>query len=185
MSSVEDTEVFIPQQARVVTVPARLLPSSVTKKMPLSPAHSDRPATFISPVELRIKGTTRKPRPLTPGQFFLPVLTSNSEAFKILQDFLLSGQTSLQVSESSGARSAFCRRRNSIVLFNKQIFLIVRKAKEPDWPLEGQSTSLSKCEAPPLSSPVKTQDGGSAITEGRSKEDGREAEDDGVMECEA
>lgn len=91
MTSVEDAEVFIPQQARVVTVPVRSLPSSITKKMPLSPAHSDQPATFISPVELRIKGTTLKSRPLTPGQFLLPVLTSNCEAFKILRDFLLSG----------------------------------------------------------------------------------------------
>ncbi|XP_053360381.1 uncharacterized protein si:dkeyp-110g5.4 isoform X1 [Clarias gariepinus] len=172
MTSVEDAEVFIPQQARVVTVPVRSLPSSITKKMPLSPAHSDQPATFISPVELRIKGTTLKSRPLTPGQFLLPVLTSNCEAFKILRDFLLSGQTSLQVSKSPGAGSAFCRGRNSIVVFNKQIFLIVRKAKESK-----RSTALSECEAPPLSSPVKTRDGGSDIIE--------EQKDDGVMECEA
>ncbi|MCJ8734588.1 hypothetical protein PDJAM_G00237090 [Pangasius djambal] len=199
MSSAVDTEVFIPKQASVITVPVNSLPSSITKKISVSPGDSDRPATFISPVELRQKGTTQKPRPLTPGKFFLPVVTSNHEAFGMLRKFLQSGEISLQFSdENPRAGSAFSRRKNSIVLFDEQIFLVVRKAKASDWPLKQRSSAPSECEAPPLNPPVKTQDGGSDITEGRSNEGTRGAEDHGkyaekrsgdgrdvVMECDA
>ncbi|MCI4380478.1 hypothetical protein PGIGA_G00240440 [Pangasianodon gigas] len=199
MSSAVDTEVFIPEQASVITVPVNSLPSSITRKISVSPGDSDRPATFISPVELREKGTTLKPRPLTPGQFFLPVVTSNRKAFGMLRKFLQSGEISLQVAdENSRAGSAFSRRKNSIVLFDEQIFLIVRNAKASDWPVNQRSSTPSECEAPPLNSPVKMQDGGSDITEGRSNEGTRGAEDHGkyaekrsgderdvVMECDA
>ncbi|GAA6065063.1 uncharacterized protein si:dkeyp-110g5.4 isoform X5 [Tachysurus ichikawai] len=96
MMSVADTVVFIPEQACVLTVPVHSLPSSITKKMWVCPVQSDRPAVFISPVELREKGTTHKPSPLTPGQFFLPVVTSNYRAFRMLRDFLHSRENSLR-----------------------------------------------------------------------------------------
>ncbi|XP_047656162.1 uncharacterized protein si:dkeyp-110g5.4 isoform X2 [Tachysurus fulvidraco] len=95
MTSVADKVVFIPEQACVLTVPVHSLPSSITKKMWACPVRSDRPAVFISPVELREKGTAHEPSPLTPGQFFLPVMTSNSRAFRILRDFLHSPENSL------------------------------------------------------------------------------------------
>ncbi|XP_060788618.1 uncharacterized protein si:dkeyp-110g5.4 isoform X2 [Neoarius graeffei] len=172
----EDTEVFIPEQACVITVPVNSLPSSITKKISACPVQSDQPATFISPVLLREKGTTCKPRTLTSGQFFLPVVTSNRKAFKILRNFLHSGEDLLQFSDkNSRAGSTFSRRENSIILFKTQIFLIVRKAKAPDWPLEQQSSTPSECEAQPLKSPEQTH-GGSDLTERRSNEGPRGAE---------
>ncbi|KAI5625736.1 hypothetical protein C0J50_14701 [Silurus asotus] len=195
MPSSGDTEVFIPEQASVITVPACYLPSSITRKMSMCIVHSTCPATFISPVELRNKGTTETPRPLTPGQVLLPVVTSNQKAFRILKKFL-EGENSLQISdETSPAGSSFSRRSHSIVLFDKQIFLVVTKAKACDWSLKKKRNPTPyECEAPPLDSPVTTQDGGSDITDGRNKEgtcgaedDGKCAEkqdDDGLMECE-
>ncbi|XP_046726491.1 uncharacterized protein si:dkeyp-110g5.4 isoform X1 [Silurus meridionalis] len=198
MPSSGDTEVFIPEQASVITVPVCCLPSSITRKMSMCLVHSTCPATFISPVELRNKGTTETPRPLTPGQVLLPVVTSNQKAFRILQRFLHSGENSLQIpDETSPAGSSFSRRSHSIVLFDKQIFLVVTKAKACDWSLKKRNPTPYECEAPPLDSPVTTsslQDGGNDITDGRNKEGTCGAEDDekcaekqggdGLMECE-
>ncbi|XP_058246318.1 cilia- and flagella-associated protein 251 isoform X2 [Hemibagrus wyckioides] len=171
MSSVEETEVFIPEQACVLTVPVHSLPSSITKKMSACPVRSDHPAVFISPVELRDKGTTQEPSPLTPGQFFLPVVSYNSKAFRMLQNFLHSGENSLQCSgENSQASSAFSRRKNSIVLFDAKIFLIVRKSKAPDWLLEKLCPTPLECEAPPINS------NDDDITDGNRSEDGTGAE---------
>lgn len=179
MASVGDLEVFIPEHSCVITLPVRSLPSSIMRKMAVCPEDSERPAVFICPVELREKGATPRPRPLTPGQIQLPVVTSNHKAFRTLQNFMQSGESSLQFSaEMSHFAFHTLRNKNSIILFNSNTFLIEPKPKMPDWPSQKQSPSPLECEAPPPNTPVKTQNDDITERRRRRSKDGTGAAED-------
>ncbi|KAI4897155.1 hypothetical protein NFI96_015208 [Prochilodus magdalenae] len=151
MSSVENTEVYIPKNACVRNIPVQSLPLSIARKMgvrplPRSAKDMSDTVTWITPVELREKEassrTAQTHRFLTQGQFKLPVVSSNSAASKILSMFLDTGKNMQQSNEPDtptvcGRVSS--HRQNSIVLYGSQLFLSVRRKRT----LSSQSDSSS------------------------------------------
>ncbi|KAL6459393.1 hypothetical protein MHYP_G00328650 [Metynnis hypsauchen] len=172
MSSVEDTEVYIPKDACVRNVPVQCLPPSVARKMgmrpsPREPNDSPQTAMWICPVELREKGSSSSRTPqtrrfLTQGQFKLPVVSSNPTASRIFSKFLYSGKSVLQAGEldaPAACSRVSSHRQNAIILYDGQIFLSVRRKRV----LSSQSDSkgllspvpasqIHLFKAPPLSS---------------------------------
>ncbi|XP_007237021.3 uncharacterized protein si:dkeyp-110g5.4 [Astyanax mexicanus] len=149
MSSDKNTEVYIPKDACVRTVPLQCLPSSIARKIDKrhlltkskrSSRDPSQTTTWICPVELREKGmstcrTAQTCRFLTRGQFRLPVVSSNPMASRILHRFLSPGGRLPQADDPDAP--AVCSRvssyrRNAMVLFRGQIFLTVRKKTTAD-----------------------------------------------------
>ncbi|XP_036435532.1 uncharacterized protein si:dkeyp-110g5.4 isoform X2 [Colossoma macropomum] len=172
MSSVENTEVYIPTDACVRNISVQCLPPSIARKMgvrpsPREPNGSPQTVTWICPVELREKGssssrTAQTHRFLTQGQFRLPVVSSNPTASRIFSKFLYSGKSVLQAGEPDApvaCSRVSSHRKNAIILYDGQIFLSVRRKRV----LSSQSDSKSLLspvpasqkhlfKAPPLSS---------------------------------
>ncbi|XP_062855530.1 uncharacterized protein si:dkeyp-110g5.4 isoform X2 [Trichomycterus rosablanca] len=181
MSCIENTEVYIPQEASITTVPVQALPRSIRKKVLTGPLHlhGDQPATFITPVELRGIGTTQNPSQLPLGQNRLPVVTSNLTALLLIKRLVHSGEISLQFSEPRADRLLY-NGRNSIVVYDGKLFLSVRKKRPRDWPMDPPSSTLPEREAPPPDSP-ENLDGGTddVIDSGTSGGGTGEAKDHG------
>lgn len=143
----ENTEVYIPKEACVKNIPFRSLSSSMVRKISVHLCHntSETPekqiVTCISPVELREKAMADSSEvkrsfmtKITPGQFWLPVVSSSVKAYKVLKNILPAHKPPIQLSvpdceDSSCSISKDSMQKNSFIVFNNQIFLSVKKSR--------------------------------------------------------
>ncbi|XP_072537361.1 uncharacterized protein [Salminus brasiliensis] len=172
MPSEDNTEVYIPKDACVRTVPVQCLPSSIARKIAMQPSPSgpersvdgsSQMATWICPVELRKKGastygTAQTHRFLTRGHVRMPVISSNPTASRIFHRFLSSGKCSPQA-EQRDAPAVSSLRRNAVILYSGQIFLSVRKKKRGQADSRSFSVPVMASRKPPSPFP---EEGGQA-----------------------
>lgn len=147
MTSMENIEVYIPKEACVKNIPFQSLSSSMIRKISAHLRHnrSETPekqlVTCISPVELREKAMADSSESrscmskITPGQFWLPVVSSSVMAYKILKSILPAHRPPIQLSVPEHEDASFpiskasVRQKNSFIVFNNQIFLSVKRPR--------------------------------------------------------
>ncbi|KAA0714194.1 hypothetical protein E1301_Tti007342 [Triplophysa tibetana] len=147
MTSMENIEVYIPKEACVKNIPFRSLSSSIIRKISVHLCHnrSETPekqiVTSISPVELREKqvADSREVRScmtkITPGQFWLPVVSSSVKSYKVLKSILPAHRPPIQLSvpeheeASIPVGKASALKKNSFIIVNNQIFLSVKRPR--------------------------------------------------------
>ncbi|XP_030640485.1 uncharacterized protein si:dkeyp-110g5.4 [Chanos chanos] len=158
MSSLERTEVYVPKDAKVQTVPVKYLPASTARQIgllkslkPLGGSMKEMPqtATWISPVVIREKKAaessdasdtarshlTSQVKKTAQGRFQLPVTTSNLTAFRLLRKFVPVDKCQSQNTEQEVLAAPLTRGRvtcfgqDAIILYNGQIYLSLKKDK--------------------------------------------------------
>ncbi|XP_056585419.1 uncharacterized protein si:dkeyp-110g5.4 isoform X2 [Triplophysa dalaica] len=147
MTSMENIEVYIPKEACVKNIPFQSLSSSMIRKISLHLCHnrSETPekqiVTSISPVELREKAVSDSIEvrscmtKITPGKFWLPVVSSSVKAYKVLKSILPAHRPPIQLSvpehveASIPVGKASALKKNSFIIFNNQIFLSVKRPR--------------------------------------------------------
>ncbi|KAI7798118.1 hypothetical protein IRJ41_021377 [Triplophysa rosa] len=147
MTSMENIEVYIPKEACVKNIPFQSLSSSMIRKISVHLCHnsSETPekqiVTCISPVELSVKAVADSSEvrscmtKITPGQFWLPVVSSSVKAYKILKSILPAHRPPVQLSVPAHEDASFPISKasvllnNSLIIFNNQIFLSVKRPR--------------------------------------------------------
>ncbi|XP_065104489.1 uncharacterized protein [Paramisgurnus dabryanus] len=146
VENMDNIEVYIPKGACVKTIPFKSLSTSMARKISVhlpqkrSETSEKQPVTYISPVELREKAASSEMVALdqrssmtkiTPGQCWLPVVSSSVEAYKVLKTILTAHKPRIQLSgpENEADSRASSLQKNSFIVFNNQIFLFVKKSR--------------------------------------------------------
>nr|XP_055023451.1 uncharacterized protein si:dkeyp-110g5.4 [Misgurnus anguillicaudatus] len=146
VENMENIEVYIPKGACVKIIPFKSLSTSMARKISVhlpqkrSETSEKQPVTYISPVELREKAASSEMVALdqrssmtkiTPGQCWLPVVSSSVEAYKVLKSILTAHKPRIQLSgpETEADSRASSLQKNSFIVFNNQIFLFVKKSR--------------------------------------------------------